>query len=84
MAAPSGGGTLHYTANYWRFHEIDFVERSALGPIPGTGFDDWPITYADLEPYYTKVEWEVGVSGSPARAPSIRRAPSPIRCRPCR
>jgi choline dehydrogenase-like flavoprotein len=58
-----GGSSVHFTANYWRFHEIDFIERSKLGPIAGTSFDDWPITYADLEPYYTKVEWEVGVSG---------------------
>jgi choline dehydrogenase-like flavoprotein len=49
-------------ANYWRFHEIDFHERSVLGSISGTGFADWPISYQELEPYYTKVEWEVGVS----------------------
>ena len=54
---------MHFTANYWRFHEIDFIERSVHGAIPGTGFADWPITYAELEPYYTKVEWEIGVSG---------------------
>ena len=65
--ARRGRRNPHYTANYWRFHEIDFIERSRLGLIPGTGFDDWPITYADLEPYYTKVEWEVGVRGSPAQ-----------------
>src|SRR6185369_13041316 len=58
-----GGASLHYTANYWRFHEIDFNERSVLGEIAGTGFADWPITYADLEKYYTQVEWEIGVSG---------------------
>ena len=58
-----GGTTLHYTANYWRFHEIDFRERSVLGEISGTGFADWPISYAELEPYYTKVDWEIGVSG---------------------
>ena len=40
-----GGGTTHFTANYWRFHEIDFIERSKLGAISGTGFDDWPITF---------------------------------------
>jgi choline dehydrogenase-like flavoprotein len=56
-----GGGSLHYTANFWRFHEIDFIERSVLGAIPGTGFADWPITYADLEPYCTKVEWGEGL-----------------------
>ena len=48
-----GGGSVHFTANYWRLHEIDFIERSRWGPISGTGFDDWPITYAELEPYYT-------------------------------
>jgi choline dehydrogenase-like flavoprotein len=64
-----GGGTVHFTANYWRFHEIDFVERSRKGAIPGTGFDDWPITYADLEPYYTKLEYEIGVSGEAGASP---------------
>jgi choline dehydrogenase-like flavoprotein len=24
---------------------------------------DWPITYADLEPFYTQAEWEIGVAG---------------------
>ncbi|MEP6918341.1 MAG: GMC family oxidoreductase [Acidobacteriota bacterium] len=76
-----GGATLHYTANFWRFHEIDFVERSVLGAIPGTGFADWPITYADLEPYYTKVEWEIGVSGlagaSPFDPPRTKPYPMP-------
>jgi choline dehydrogenase-like flavoprotein len=76
-----GGSSLHYTANFWRFREIDFIERSALGPINGTGFADWPITYADLEPYYTKVEWDVGVSGlagaSPFDPPRTKPYPMP-------
>jgi choline dehydrogenase-like flavoprotein len=58
-----GGTTLHYTANYCRIREIDFNERSVLGEISGTGFADWPLSYADLEPNYTKVDWEIGVSG---------------------
>jgi choline dehydrogenase-like flavoprotein len=64
-----GGTSVHFTANFWRFHEIDFIERSKIGPIAGTGFTDWPITYADLEPYYTKVEWEIGVSGMAGASP---------------
>ena len=60
---------MHYTANYWRFHEVDFNERSRLGAIAGTGFADWPINYAELEPYYTKVEWEIGVSGLAGASP---------------
>lgn len=78
-----GGGTVHFTANYWRFHEIDFIERSRWGPIAGTGFADWPITYADLEPYYTKAEWELGISGLAGSSRSIRRDRSRIRCRRC-
>ena len=31
-----GGSSNHFTANFWRFHEIDFHERSVLGGIPGT------------------------------------------------
>jgi choline dehydrogenase-like flavoprotein len=76
-----GGTSVHFTANFWRLHEIDFVERSKVGPISGTGFTDWPITYADLEPYYTKVDWEVGVSGlagaSPFDPPRSKPYPMP-------
>jgi choline dehydrogenase-like flavoprotein len=60
-----GGSNAHFTANVWRLHPIDFNEASTLGNIPGTAFTDWPITYDDLEPYYTKVDWEIGVSGAP-------------------
>jgi choline dehydrogenase-like flavoprotein len=76
-----GGTSVHFTANFWRYHEIDFIERSKIGPIAGTGFADWPITYADLEPYYTKVEWEIGVSGlagaSPFDPPRSKPYPMP-------
>src|SRR5207244_13141429 len=76
-----GGTSVHFTANFWRFHEIDFIERSKIGPIAGTGFMDWPITYTDLEPYYTKVEWEIGVSGlagaSPFDPPRSKPYPMP-------
>ena len=76
-----GGSSVHFTANFWRFHEIDFVEHSKVGDIPGATLVDWPITYNDLEPYYTKVEWEVGVSGlagaSPFDPPRSKPYPMP-------
>jgi choline dehydrogenase-like flavoprotein len=76
-----GGTSVHFTANFWRFHEIDFIEHSKVGAIPGANFADWPITYTDLEPYYTKVEWEVGVSGlagaSPFDPPRSKPYPMP-------
>jgi choline dehydrogenase-like flavoprotein len=58
-----GGSNLHYTANLWRMRPVDFNERTRLGAIAGSSLTDWPITYDELEPYYTKVDWEMGVSG---------------------
>ncbi len=76
-----GGGSVHFTANYWRFHESDFHERSLYGEISGTSFADWPITYADLEPYYTKAEYDLGISGlagsNPFEAPRSKPYPLP-------
>lgn len=76
-----GGSSVHFTANFWRFHEIDFIERSKIGEVPGASLVDWPIRYADLEPYYTKVEWEIGVSGlagaSPFDPPRSKPYPMP-------
>ena len=76
-----GGSSAHFNANFWRLHEIDFIEGSRFGPIAGASLVDWPITYAELEPYYTKVEWEVGVSGlagaSPFDPPRSKPYPMP-------
>ena len=74
-----GGSSVHFSGNFWRFREVDFIEASLLGPIAGTTFSDWPITYDDLEPYYTKVDWEVGVSGlaGPWDPPRSRGYPCP-------
>jgi choline dehydrogenase-like flavoprotein len=76
-----GGGSVHFTANYWRFHESDFEERSQFGEVPGTGLADWPIKYADLEPYYTKAEYDLGISGvggaNPFEGPRSKPYPLP-------
>jgi choline dehydrogenase-like flavoprotein len=73
-----GGSSVHFAANYWRFRPIDFKERSKWGSISGTGFADWPITYEELEPYYTKVDWEIGVSGAVGRNDPPRSRPYPM------
>ena len=76
-----GGGSVHFTANYWRFHESDFHERSLFGEIPGASFADWPISYSDLEPFYTKAEYDVGISGlagaNPFEGPRSKPYPLP-------
>jgi gluconate 2-dehydrogenase alpha chain len=65
-----GGGTLHWGGASWRHRESDFRMRSAIverfGPdaLPADStMVDWPLSYSDLEPYYDRVEWELGVSG---------------------
>jgi choline dehydrogenase-like flavoprotein len=73
-----GGSSVHFTANYWRFRPIDFNERSRWGPIEGTGFADWPLTYEELEPYYTRVDWDIGVSGTPGPTDPPRSRPYPM------
>jgi len=66
----AGGGTVHYGAVSWRFHEDDFrvrsqtIERYGAAAIPkDSSLADWPLTYADLEPYYDRAEYDLGVSG---------------------
>lgn len=60
-----GGSSAHFTGNMWRFRPIDFHERSLFGAVPGANLADWPVTYEELEPYYTQAEWEMGISGAP-------------------
>src|SRR5271156_253957 len=66
----AGGGTVHYGAVSWRFHEDDFrvrsqtIERYGDAAIPkDSSIIDWPLSYADLEPYYDRAEYDLGVSG---------------------
>src|SRR6201991_2980403 len=66
----AGGGTVHYGAVSWGFHEDDFrvrsqtIERYGAAAIPeGCSVIDWPVSYHDLEPYYERAEYELGVSG---------------------
>ena len=70
MANCVGGTTVHWGAQSWRFREDDFTIRSstiakygATALPKGAVVRDWPLTYSDLEPYYDKVEYLVGVSG---------------------
>src|SRR5512134_925170 len=80
-AACVGGGTLTYGAMAWRFMPQDFRMRSTYGALEGSTLEDWPIAYDDLEPYYEKAEWEIGVSGgdanNPFKGPRKRRLPMP-------
>jgi choline dehydrogenase-like flavoprotein len=54
-----GGRTNHWGRISLRNGPYDFKPRSR----DGLGFD-WPLTYEDVEPYYTKVEQLIGVYGT--------------------
>jgi choline dehydrogenase-like flavoprotein len=79
-AACVGGGTLSYGAMAWRFMPQDFRMRATYGALDGSTLADWPLSYDDLEPFYEKAEWEIGVSGDDARNPFAppRRRPQPM------
>jgi gluconate 2-dehydrogenase alpha chain len=65
-----GGSAAHWSGMLWRFYETDFkyrshhVERYGEGRLPeGVRVQDWPITYGELEPYYSAFETDIGASG---------------------
>lgn len=80
-AACVGGGTLSYGAQAWRYMPQDFRMRSTYGVPAGSSLEDWPISYDDLEPFYDKAEYEIGVSGdysgTPFKGPRRRELPMP-------
>ena len=76
-----GGTITHWAAWAWRFQPDDFEVLSKEGPLAGANLADWPISYDDLEPFYTKAEQEFGVAGdhtsNPFGAPQKTRLPNP-------
>jgi choline dehydrogenase-like flavoprotein len=58
-----GGGTRVYGGMAWRFMPRDFRMASTYGVPAGSSLADWPIGYDDLEPFYERAEWEIGVAG---------------------
>ena len=76
-AACVGGGTMSYGAMAWRYTEKDFRMRSTYGAPEASTLEDWPISYDDLEPFYSKAEWEIGVSGTMGANPFEARRQKP-------
>lgn len=55
-----GGSTINWAAHAPRLHPSDFKTKS----LDGVG-DDWPFTYAELEPYYDLNDEAMGIAGLP-------------------
>src|SRR5215216_4936279 len=57
-----GGSTTHWAGASLRFDEHEFKIKTTYGGLPGANLLDWPITLAELEPWYAKAENKMGVT----------------------
>ena len=57
-----GGTTTHWAGASLRFQEHEFRVKTVYGDIKGANLLDWPITLAEMAPYYDKAENKMGVT----------------------
>lgn len=62
-----GGGSLIYANVLLRKDEHWFVNEQ---PLPGGGYETWPVTRADLDPHYDEVEKMLGGTPYPLERPA--------------
>jgi gluconate 2-dehydrogenase alpha chain len=92
-----GGAGFHWAGWTWRHSPWSFkirtntIERYGERVIPTDAtIQDWPVTYDELEPYYDKFEYDIGLSGkagnlngeiqaggNPFEGPRSREFPNP-------
>jgi choline dehydrogenase-like flavoprotein len=68
-----GGTTLHFTGESHRLHPDAMKMKSRFGVAA-----DWPIDYAELEPYYLHAEELIGVAGPAAQGARWRSRGFPL------
>ena len=59
-----GGTTVHWGGCSLRFQEHELRTKDMYGDIAGANLLNWPLTLAELEPYYDKAEDKMGVTGT--------------------
>jgi choline dehydrogenase-like flavoprotein len=59
-----GGSTVHWAGASLRFQEHEFKVKSTYGDVPGANLLDWPISLAEMAPYYDRAEDKMGVTGT--------------------
>jgi len=57
-----GGTTTHWAGASLRLQEHEFKAKSIYSNVTGANLLDWPITLADLAPYYARAEDKMGVT----------------------
>jgi gluconate 2-dehydrogenase alpha chain len=92
-----GGCGVHWNGQTWRYQPADFIYKTHIEERYGKNFvdpelriQDWGVTYEELEPYYDKFEYLLGVAGkagnlkgkiqpggNPLEGPRSREYPNP-------
>lgn len=57
-----GGTTTHWAGASLRFQEHEFRALQTYGDVKGANLLDWPVTLAEMEPYYARAEDKMGVT----------------------
>jgi choline dehydrogenase-like flavoprotein len=57
-----GGTTVHWAGASLRLQEHELKAKTTYSAISGANLLDWPLTLAELEPYYAKAEAKMGVT----------------------
>ena len=57
-----GGTTTHWAGASLRFQEHEFRVKTVYGDIKGANLLDWPVTMAEMAPYYAQAESKMGVT----------------------
>ena len=77
MASTVGGSSVHWSGQSWRYYVDDFKVKSTINEMYNSegrlgylaedraAIEDWPIRYEEVEPFYEKVEYNIGVGGWP-------------------
>lgn len=80
-----GGAGVHWNGMNYRFKSYDFQIKTMTEARYGKNklgndylLQDYPLTYDDLEPYFTKFEEHIGVSGEPGHFDDRRSKPHPM------
>jgi len=62
-----GGTTTHWSGCCLRLQPHEMRAATTYGSVPGASLIDWPISFADLEPWYELAETKMGVTRTGGR-----------------
>lgn len=57
-----GGSTVHWAGASLRFQDHEFKAKTTYGDLAGANLIDWPLTLAEMEPWYAKAEDKMGTT----------------------